>query len=41
MDKNNVLMLQALHITETSKYQQHKFGRQYITQLGNRSIEEE
>jgi hypothetical protein len=39
MDTNNVLMLQTLHITQTSKYQQHKFEREYINQLGNRSVE--
>ena len=41
MDRNNVIMLQALHMTQISKYQQHKFGRQYINQLGNRSVEGE
>jgi hypothetical protein len=41
MDKNNVLMLEALHITQTAKYQQHKFERQYINQLGNRRVEGE
>jgi hypothetical protein len=32
-------MCQKLHITQTSKNQQHKFERQYINQLGNRNVE--